>query len=230
MVRKVRKEAKNKEIDEKADFEVEKLKKKNEEKQLKWILIVMAFLIFLAIFIYIAMDSMRKFEYAGLKFEKIMYDQLPLFQTKLPMLDSQGNLVANYNLFLRNDPRKLRDIKINGTIMLMKKIVVSFDPDIEECEDKAIALPNMKNLFSAFGMEISPAYTDESYAKERKVPYMTCDDSENQSVIIIEQGNKNKITQESSNCYTIEFKDCEVNKAVERFMIGAIAQSKGIEI
>ena len=65
---------------------------------------------------------------------------------------------------------------------------------------------------------------------ESNITYVTCNQSENASVIIIRQGTENKITQEGTNCYSINFANCEVNKAVERFMVATVAHSKGIEV
>jgi hypothetical protein len=205
---------------------VEKVSK--YEKQAKWIIISMIVLIAAVVIVYYFVQSSKSFEYGGINFQKIMYDKLPLFYSKIPVTDINGNLIYNYNIYLRNDPRK-NDVVLNGTIRLMKNAVFSIDPSIEGCSDNGVAGVSIGTFFRAAGINVSYASSNESDAKKKEIEFVTCKDSEDKTVIILKQGDKNIISQEG-NCYTIEFTNCEVIKSVEKFIVGAIANSKGKSI
>lgn len=199
-------------------------------KQLKWILIFMGIALLALVLGYFIVKSGSKFEYAGLSFEKMMYDKLVLYHAKISIKDSNGNLIANYNMYLKNDPRTLSNIPINGILRFTANSVISIDESIEGCSDNGVAGANLGSFFKDAGINITYAYTNKTVAKEKGAVYATCNDSAKQTVIIIQQTNSTEINQESNNCYVISFKDCEINKAVERFMVGVYANSRGIII
>lgn len=208
-----------------------KSESKKQEKQVKWIIIGMILVLLIVILVYFVIQESKKFDYAGLRFEKIMFDKLLLYHGKIPIISMAGNVIANYNLYLRNDPRKLENIKINGNIRLTQKVIVSLDNGAEKgCSDAGIAGANFFSFLKAAGLNVGVAYINQTYARERNGDYVICSDSGNESVIIIKQSKENKITQEKNNCYVIEFKECDILKATERFMIGIIAHSKGTEV
>lgn len=201
-----------------------------QNRQIKYIITFMIVLILVIIAVVWIINGMKKFEYGGLKFEKIMYDKLPLYYGRIPITDVNKEVVNYYNMYLRNDPRELRNIPIEGVIRLMKNAVISIDSSIEGCEDNGIAGMSLGTFLRAAGIKTYPGTTNLTVAKESNITYATCNQSENASVIIIKQGTENKITQEGTNCYSINFADCEINKAVERFMVATVAHSKGIEV
>ena len=207
----------------------EKRKKNSHEQQLKWVFIVMGIMIIIAIGVYLFVDSLEKFEYGGLHFEEIMFDKLNLYHAKLSM--SYGGKQILYNLFLRNDPRELRDIPVEGKIILDKSVSVSIDPSVETgCDDSSIAGANLGNLLRGAGLNLDCGYLNPIYAKERNASYITCSDSVSGSVITIQRGEENSVRTEKEYCYVITYKDCDIMKVVERFEVAAIANSKGISV
>lgn len=199
------------------------------EKQLKWVLIWMGIVIVSIVIIFLVYDSLKRFEYGGLKFERIIYDKLPLYYSRIPIKTAAGEIVGYYNLYLRNDPRKL-SIPINGTIKLMRNSMLSIDQSMEGCSDNGVAGVTLGTFFKAAGINIEYASTNRSIAKERNISYATCEDSSKQTVIVIRQTDKTEIVQEKKDCYSINFKDCEIIKAVERFIVATSAHSTGISI
>ncbi len=211
---------------------VRKSQKSKMDRQLKYVLIVMVLVILLAIGVYYFVQSMKKFNYAGLEFEKVMYDRLPVYHSKIPITNTQGELVANYNLFLRNDPRALKSIAIDGKIRLMKDTFVSIEPEADGgCEDSGIAGGNFFTFLKVAGVDAKLACTNNTYASERNITYATCQEHLNNSgVIIIKRGESTEIVKKSDDCYEISFRNCEILNVTERFIVGAIANSKGIEL
>lgn len=205
------------------------IKLQSNERQLRWILIGMGILILVMILSYFLVQDSKKFRYAGLEFEKIKFDQLNLFYAKIAQKNQFGETVSYYNLYLRNDPRKL-EININGTINLKRNLIFSIDENTMGCEDDGIAGATIGTFFKAAGIQSIIASTNESVAKERNITFATCDDSSNATVVIIKKADKTEIVQEHENCYSINFQDCDIMKAVERFIVASIANSQGIAV
>lgn len=208
----------------------EKDSKETGERQVRYIVIGMAAILLVAIFVYYMVQSLKKFEYAGLDFEKIMNGKLPLYRVKIPVTTNQGGIIANYNLYLRNDPRELREIEINETIRIMPSVVVSLSPEADTgCSDSIIAGGNFFSFLRAAGIDVAVAYNNESYAKERNATYAVCDNDAEYSLVTIKRGDDNRILN-TGDCYTLEFKECDILKTTERFIVALYAHSKGIEI
>lgn len=224
--KKIKKEVqKDSEKEEKTDFSA----KKNQNQQLKWVIGIMVILLAAALIAYLIADSTRTFRYGGIHFEKIKFDKLQLYHAKVG-LNSGANQVL-YNLYLRNDPRDLEYISVNGTIILDKVVDISLDKGAERgCEDSGLAGASLGNLLKAGGLDIAYGFTDKDYAVEKNVSYITCEDSMKKSVIIVRHGNENKIIAEKDYCYVIQFKDCDILKTTERFIVATIAHAKGEEI
>ena len=201
---------------------------KRYERQLKWIFIGMGVLVLIVLIVYFGIESTKRFDYGGIKFQKIKYDKLLLYYSKIPISDSSGNLKFYYNLYLRNDPRNV-NIPVNGEIQLSKETILSVDESINGCEDNGIAGMTLGTFFQAAGINKVSGSTNETIAKERDLLYATCENT-NSSIIVLKQGNETFIREERPDCYVIQFKDCEVLKAVERFIVAAIANSQGITI
>lgn len=223
--------AKKKEVGESKILDSAKAKKSREE-QLKLVLILMGIVLAAAIATYFVIDGFKKFDYGGLKYEEILFDKMPFYHGKLPLRSITGEVIANYNLYLRNDPRELEDISVLGNVYLLKNTLVSITPEAEQgCEDSGIAGASLFSfLQQAARINVQIAYTDEAYAEEKNALFAVCDGSADYSTIVIMKGEKNEIRQDSQNCYTLEFKDCEIMKVVERFEVAAIAHAKGLEV
>lgn len=215
-----------------------KKKENRNDRQLKWIVAVMVLILLVAVGVYFFMNKSKTYKYGGISFEKIMFDKLPLEYSRIPLTDIDGNVLAYYNMYLRNDPRDLRNIYINGSIMLMKDTIISVDESINGCPDTGIAGYALGIfLDSASGRKHESALANKTVAEEKNMTYADCEDEAgnptvifDKSIIVVKDIGKNEIIRKNQNCYVIGFKDCEIEKSVERFMVGAIANSKGITI
>ncbi len=202
-----------------------------QEKQLKYVVITMIAIVVVALVVYYWVQESKRFEYGGIKFEEIDSNKIKMYQGKIPIKDAGGNLVANYNIFLRNDPRELDDIAVNGSIRFMPNVVASLAPEAErDCSDNGIAGANFFGFLKSAGLKTLLAYNNQRYAEERNASYAVCRQNVGYTLVSIVKGSENKITQNSQDCYTLEFKDCDILKVVERFIVASYAQSKGISV
>ncbi len=203
-----------------------------QEKQIKKIFIigVLIFIIFFLILFFI--NESKNFVYGGIKFKKIKMGNLNLYYSLLPVRNMAGNVIANFNLYLRNDPRELEYIPINTTINLKKDMTVSLGPKADRCSYGAVSTNFLSQFLLASGINYDVASINETYAKQKKIKYANCENSTNEKIVlVIKKGNSTIINKEKEGCYVIEFADCsEMQGAIERFVVGAIANSRGREI
>ena len=207
---------------------------KKHESQLKWVIFGMIALLLVVILVYFIVQQSKYFNYGGLTYEKITSRNVDLYHTQMALKDVDGNLVANYNLYLRNDPRELKNIIIDGNFVLKNRnVIVSLDPEVERgCEDSGIAGANFFSFMKVSGYDIKLGYTNKTYAQERNASFSNCDVNYGPyyDVIVIKKGNETSIVKRDENCYELYFKDCEILKITERFMVALYANSKGIKI
>ncbi len=218
----------NKERQKKETKNLESTLEDKYTKQIKYVVIVM-FCLLSAFFVSIwLINESKTFRYAGLDFKKIKFGELPLFHAKIPITSITGDLVAEYNLYLREDPRKL-DIPIQGKIRLKKTIIQAVNKSIK-CPLEGVAGVNFGQFLRAAGIKKIDGTTNLTKSQEENIPFVSCEQEREESILIITEGEETKITQEAKNCYVIEFADCELLQAIERFMVGIIANSKGYEV
>lgn len=206
-----------------------KVKKSKYDTQLKWVLVLMGIIILVVIAVYIGMQISKKFEYGGIHFQKTMFDKLQVYYGRFQIVDDSGKAIANYNLYLRTDPRQLKDIKINGTIKDLDSTVrISLDRASESQCDGREVLMDLAQLVTGTGKVLEVGFNDKELADEKNKSYFTCENAET-TTLMFHASNFTKITQ-IGKCYDIEFADCRIRDVTERFMMGWIANSKGITI
>ncbi|MDZ4226597.1 MAG: hypothetical protein U1B79_00620, partial [Candidatus Pacearchaeota archaeon] len=162
---------------------------KAHNKILKNILIGIA--VFLAgIFLFMVIsNSLSRFEYRGVDFEKVRFCDagppcLVTYRTSLPVKTIGTNFFvvkpsekdADYNFYLRNDPRKL-DANFTGEIVLKGDMVLNSEESFI-CDGKgAIASANLIQLYELLGTKV---ITDEN---------ATCDLLGRYMFVQVKQGN-----------------------------------------
>ena len=208
----------------------EKLSRDKQNKYIKYFVLIMA-IILLIIVAFAFKPKEAKFEYLGMEFERVMFDKIPLYQTVVqPINRITGEASGiNYVIYLRNDPRKLEFVPIIGRIKLTRDVIVALDKSITEanCVNATLAALNMGQFMNAAGIKALRGTTNLTEAEEDNLRYASCESSDNISVIITEIGNKTEVVQEDVNCYKIKVNNCQVIEATERFLVGALAHSRG---
>src|SRR3989344_4261086 len=85
---------------------------KNQNKQAKYIIGIMFFILIVIILSALFIDISRTFGYEGMKFSEEKYGNILIFKHSYYFV--YGGEQYLYNLYLRNDPRK-NDVPFEGT-------------------------------------------------------------------------------------------------------------------
>ena len=194
--------------EEKKPTSKEEIKKEN--KQLRNILIGVGIvaIIFLLIFLFGYLAS--HFKYKGVKFQIVQEGELILYQTSLPVI-YEGKVVP-YNIYLRNDPRKLeKTVPASGVLLLLDDIVLNMSEF--DCEgDQIIAIANLVQLYDIIGSNI---IRDEN---------ASCDSEGRYTFLQIHPGNETSIEKTGPSCYNLNVNNCEILEVTERFMAGILVR------
>lgn len=216
---------------------------KKYDKQTKIAIIVMVVLI-LSIFIaHWIVQEMNKFKYNNLQFYKEKEGSILFYKSRLGFVTSGGQNIP-FILKLRNDPRVLDEIQIDGEIALKEDVTLAVSPEIGECEDTYITLIDFSRTLKSFGINAEAATTDRKYAEEMNAKFASCKDAKGKTVIIMREGNETRITQDREpyeemtigkggattttkylECYIIEINNCQVQESFERFILKFIENS-----
>jgi len=212
--------------DEETSKKEEKIEKfrltKKQNRQLMWAIVLMASVILIVVLVpIIKQNFFDKFIYLNLDWQKTKLGDIPFYSTQIPVTDKQGQIIGSYSMNFRKDPRKL-DIEINNEdLIIFKKekiVYISFDPDMDVCgADNTIALMNLAGFLRDFAnFNVSSAVTNKEYADLNKLAYVTCKNSPDNTVIILNSGNETKIKKEKG-CYELTYNNCEVLEVTEKF-------------
>ena len=163
--------------------------------------------VFLVMFIF---NSINNFEYKNVKFETIREGQLTLYRTDLPVI-YQGQK-TDYNFYLRNDPREIKEIPFQGNLNLADNLVINSTEDFNCQGDGIIAIANLINLYKISGINV---LKDEN---------ATCDPDGRYMFVRLQSGNETNIEKFGPACYNININNCEILEGTERFMIESFVE------
>jgi len=89
------------------NFSLKDINEKHE-KQLRWSLFLMAGIILIMVLIpFINNNFINKFNYHGIEFQKTHLGNLVFYSAKFPVVGGTGQVIGDYAVNLRNDPRDL---------------------------------------------------------------------------------------------------------------------------
>ena len=189
-------------------------------KNLVTLISILVIIVLLIVAGFVYKERSSKFVYNGIPFEKEYYGQLLFYTSKFSLVDSNNQLLKSFEIDFRNDPRKIKNINVDGTVSLQflpntKTYIV--DNNIQAgCEDAGISFINLARFFSTLGFDVKGAVANIS-ASNNQTPYITCENSPNNNVILLQNGEENSITQTADNCYELTFKDCDILQVTEKF-------------
>jgi len=188
-------------------------------KTLKWVLIGSISLILLVLAFFLVIDSIRHIKYDGTDFEVQKEGQIIIYKTAFPVYSSiTGKHIADYNFYLRNDPRKLEDIQVYGRINTLNPIVINMTEDFNCDGDGVIAIANFAQSFNALGSKVI------------KDPKAKCDPKGTYTFVQIRAANETSIVQYGDSCYYINVNNCEILRATEKFMLEKITSNQNKKI
>jgi hypothetical protein len=204
--------------------------KEKQNHQLIWAIVLMISVIAIVILVpLIKYQFINKFVYANLDFQKTQAGDTIFYSTRIPVGDANGNVIGSFFINFHNDPRKLKDIGYKDTTTIPtfkrdKTVYISTGEMTRNCAEGTAAMLTLSGFLRQFAlMNISAGISNEKIANETGFPYITCTDNPNQNTIInIFEGTKTEITQLDFDCYDLIFKDCEVMKVTERFILEII--------
>lgn len=180
-----------------------------QRKQLRNVLIGMGMVVLLIIAIMFSWNIMKTINYEGVKFYKNTkeIEGVTLYNTKVPLYNSEGKHHADYNFYLRNSPKKLAEVPFEGELVFVQNMVINSEESFNCDGNGIIAIANLNNLYTLLG------------AKVMKDENATCDPQAKYSYLNIIKGNETRIDQVGPACYDISIKDCEILEGTERFML-----------
>jgi hypothetical protein len=200
--------------------------KKKQSKQILWVVIIMVVLLLIVLGVpYVSGNYFNKFVYLKLDFEKTRLGDIRFYSTRIPVANFNGEVTGTFSMNFRNDPRKLEyiDYDVPENKIKFKKdniTYISFNPDMETCEDSALALITFSNFLRDFGqLNISSATTYYDFSRDNNLSYRTCENSPDNTVILLDSGDKTEIKKISDKCYSITYNNCEILPATEKFML-----------
>jgi hypothetical protein len=209
----------NEAIVESCGIEEEKVVKRGQIKKqnelFKKIIFVMAgFLIFFLIIFYLN-SSINKFDVEGVEFslDTSAMQGRTLYRTSIPVT-YQGK-PADYNFWLRTNPKKLKEmVPSTEEIVFRKNVVFEVTTENLFCEgDWTIGLANILTLYKILGMNILVDGENSTY--EPKEDYM---------FITITEWDKTEILKIDEYHYEVNVNNCEILPAFERLMLEAFIQ------
>ncbi|MDP1728981.1 MAG: hypothetical protein Q8L27_02135 [archaeon] len=225
--------AKKKEVKkkvEKIEKVVETKEKYNFWDENKGIIITLAIIVGAIIIGLLVYKYNTSFTFNGVDFEKRYYGELLFYTAKIPVEDYYGNIIEYRLLDFRNDPRKLdKMVEIPEDLQITFRddymTYLSFLEDTLKCENNGLASANFAIfLRDVIKVEYKPALANETEAIQKNLTHVTCENSPFNTVIYIHQGDETKITKRIASCYDVEFKNCEILEALERFELKILEQ------
>ena len=181
---------------------------KSENKILRNFLIWLGILIFVFILVFLIINSIKHFEYNGISFNVIKEGEVIFYHTSFPRYSPiTGKHIENYNIYLRNDPRKLENILFEGEINLRERLVINSTESFSCDGHGGIAGYNFQQILGAVGIKVI------------KDPNATCDSQGRYMFVKIQPGNITSIEQFGPACYNLNVNNCEILKVTEKFII-----------
>src|SRR3989344_3172091 len=174
------------------------------------IIVIVGFVLLVAAFIFVG-NSLTNFEFKGTGYSVVNEGELKFYKAQIPMI-SNGVHVADYNLYLHEDPRTLEDIYLsNPEVVVTQNIVVATDDDFNCDGDGIIALANFAKLYQTFGAKV---FKNDSLQCDRYAPY---------THVLFHKADETGIDKPKHNCYVVNVNNCEILRASEKFMIESLA-------
>jgi hypothetical protein len=198
------------------------------EKQFFWLVGIIIVLIVGFVFVPVLYHQIfEKFEYGGVKFEKIREGQLTFYHGQFPIIYKE-TFYAVYNIYLRHYPRENK-IPLNTNLSLSKKISISLNEGVTICEDVVLGQMELGKFFGAFpfvNKNITTGFYNASTAKENGLTSITCKNAtKDHTVLVIQKSETPSIELgDKENCFVLNIGNCEYLETVERYIIGAMAQ------
>ncbi len=187
---------------------------KKEGRVFRTVIIVMVAFALMFFVVYMLVNSMKYFEVDGVKFQIIKEGTLTFYKTSIPVL--YGGKPADYNFYLREDPRELgKKVPINGTIAFRKNVVLDVTTKNLFCAGDWNYFQLQLMKLNVFNITLLVKNNSAEYQPENNYMFMT-----------INEGNKTEIKQTGDNLYDVNVDNCEIATIADEIMLKAFATYK----
>jgi hypothetical protein len=206
-------------------------KKDNTDKRMLIYAFVIIGIIVVLLGIVIVNQMSNSVSYAGLDFKKTLQNNVEVYATTV-VIKTQANgqnLIKNMTFYFRNNPKGIRlDKSDEEDIHLLWRnlIYVSLAEPLPKCTDTFESLYDFSAFLTIYGVQVKGALSNESFVKDG-FPLINCQNSTNNTVIMIGAGNYTGYEKIQPNCYQITYRDCEISKATEGFSLRLLKQAFG---
>lgn len=177
-------------------------------RQLAYVLVTIGLIVLITFAMPYLINLTKQFNYHGVKFKIIQQGKLTLYNTQIPLYNSSGKKYADYNFYLRNNPKNLENIPFNGKLYFLRNMVINSTEDFTKCDKYSpIAFANLAQLYTIMGTKVI------------KDLNASCDKQGRYIYLNIKTGNETKIEQVGPACYDLVVNNCEVLNITEKFMV-----------
>lgn len=209
----------------KKDTEEKPLDMQKLSKEAMWMIAIMVGLIAFVLVFFFSVNSMKSFDYKGLTFTREKFGDLDVYHHYF-YFNYLGQ-TYQYNLYLRNDPRRNK-VPVEGDIIGLlgirrnNAVYVSIDNNnLMNCTNSSIAVASISSFLTNNKIMMRGALPDKEEAEAKNTTYADCENNPDDMVIMILSGEETKVSSKG-NCYTITAVNCEILDAVEKFEVQAI--------
>jgi hypothetical protein len=231
--------------------------KNKQNRQIVIAIILMVAIIVIILAVPYARDNLfNNFKYKNMEFSKSMVGKIPFYNTQLPLYSQKvfaatgtglaveeinQNRIRNgsYILTLRQDPRDLEDIEVdldinNITFVKQNTMYVTYNASDPKCEHNVISAADLARFLINFGgFDVKGAVMNKDYASANKIPYVTCENYPENTVIMVVASNQTRISKVKERCYKLEYSNCEMLDVSNKFILsiaeGYINSNEGIK-
>lgn len=198
--------------------------KTREEKQLFWMILIIAIVFASVLIPYFSIENSKSFYHSHINWTIEDYEgDLRIYHGRFTSIANKNHI---FNTYLRKDPR-LNNVETSGVFTDFKyKPIISMSKEVNHCGSQVGRLMADLSIFLKDGVglgQVSAALNNEEDAIDAGLPYVTCENS-NMSVIIVELGENSKVIKDENNpyCYKIYAESCDSVDAIEKFMIKTV--------
>ena len=212
--------------EKKPELKADENKTDGKGKELYWIIGIMAICLLIIILVPYISKELNTFKYQSLTFTKEKFGEISVYHYYYSFSYNGENY--QYNLFLRNDPRK-NNVRVSGEITYpspSETIYVSINgEEMMKCKNSLRDIYSLAGFMQDNMFKVKSGYPDEEFAEKNNLTYVDCGTHPDSMVIVIKEGNETKI-ENQGNCYTINIADCQILDAIEKFEVQSVIDAK----
>lgn len=202
-------------------------KKSKNNKQLNYVLIVMAVLILLVVGIYFMLKIPSTIQYKGLTFYEDSFGDIPVWRYTYYFPSDSGGTIK-YNLMLRTNPIDLEKIPFDGKVVYRESAFVYVSVNgtgLEKCPYSGVAISSLASFLVNNQVQVKGASPDRVEANATGVRWANCDTHPDNKVILIQASNETAV-RINGDCHIINVNNCEVIPVIEKFQLQSILDAR----